>query len=300
MEKVAVLLSAYNGEQYIRGQIDSILAQEQIETELYVRDDGSTDGTRRILEEYRKKGMLTWYTGENKKAALSFMDLIRTVQTEAKYIALSDQDDIWLKDKLKTAVDRLKEMPEDRPALYYGNTKLVDQELKEIGQEPITYVSSTMKQSVISSGCTGCTLCMNRALFELVRQRPMKFEMIHDMWIHKLCIAAGGSTYFDREAHILYRQHGSNVIGGQSSFSKRMKRHARTAFKNRCYRSLCCNALYETYGDCMPDENKAVCELVKNYHRGLNRFRIVFDRGYRLGDRRLDLIFIVSVLLGVF
>ena len=300
MEKVAVLLSSYNGEQFIREQIESILAQEDVDIELYVRDDGSSDSTTEILEEYQKQERLNWYTGDNLKPAQSFMNLIRTVQTKAKYIALSDQDDYWLPDKLRTAIGILKNYPENKPALYYGNTKMVDQNLKEIKQEPVTYVSKTMKQSVISSGCTGCTLCMNRSLFDLLRLQPMRFTMIHDMWIHKLCIAIGGELYFDYEPHILYRQHGSNQIGGQSFLLKRIKRHFNTAFKNQCFRSHCCNALYRAYGDMMPEENRKVCELVLNYHKGLNRFRIAFDRGYRLGDKRLDLIFIVSVLLGVF
>ena len=300
MIKVAVLLSAYNGERFIREQIDSILAQEGVQVELVVRDDGSTDGTHEILDEYRDRKQLTWYTGENLRAARSFMHLLQHAETDAEYIALSDQDDVWLKDKLATAVRELQAMPSEKPAMYYGETKLVDKDLKDLPQSPATFVSRTMKQSVISSGCTGCTLCMNRKLFELLRLKPMGLTMIHDMWIHKLCVAAGGETRFDPEPHILYRQHGGNVIGGQSTLTGRIRRHFHTAFGNRCYRSRCCNALYEAYGEYMPEENKKICELVKNYHKGLNRFRIIFDRGYRLGDRRLDLIFVTAVLLGVF
>ena len=120
------------------------------------------------------------------------------------------------------------------------------------------------------------------------------------MWIHKLCAAVNGRLVFDPEPHILYRQHGGNVIGGQSTLLHRMKRHFHTAFGNRCYRSRCCNALYEAYGDFMPEENRKVCRLVRDYHKGLNRFRLAFGRGYRLGDRRIDLIFVTAVLLGVF
>lgn len=300
MDKVAVLMSTYNGEQFIREQIDSILKQEDVAVELFVRDDGSTDHTQEILEEYSRKQLLTWYTGENLRAAKSFMDIIGSVHTDAPYIALSDQDDVWLPDKLKIAVRILKDFPEREPAMYYGNTKLVDRDLQPMAQPPVTYVSATMKQSVISSGCTGCTLCMNRSLFELVRLKPMKFEMIHDMWIHKICVAVGGNLYYDREPHILYRQHGGNVIGGSSTFSKRMKRHFHTWGSRRCLRSRRSNALYEAYGDKMPEENRRICELVLHYHKGLNRFRMAFDSGFRLGDKRLDLLFVFAVLLGVF
>ena len=195
MTKVAVLLSAFNGSHFIREQIDSILNQKDVETELIVRDDGSTDNTREILEEYKQAGKLTWYTGKNLKAAGSFMDLIHSVVTDAEFIALSDQDDVWLPDKLYVAVTQLRRMSADKPALYYGKTCLVDRDLKEMEQESVTFVSSTMKQSVISSGCTGCTICMNRPLFELLRQKQMGLTMIHDMWIHKICVAVGGELF---------------------------------------------------------------------------------------------------------
>ena len=77
--KIVVLLSSYNGEKFIKEQIDSILNQDitkEMELQLLVRDDGSKDGTHEILNEYQEKGMLTWYTGENLRPAKSFWELI--------------------------------------------------------------------------------------------------------------------------------------------------------------------------------------------------------------------------------
>lgn len=300
MTKVAVLMSTYNGQQFIREQIESIFAQENVTVELFVRDDGSSDDTTKILEEYGKENKLHWYTGKNLRAAKSFMDLIEKTETEADYIALSDQDDVWMKDKLGCAVSELEKCNSSKPAMYYSNTLLVDRDLNVLKQPKVTYVSNTMKKSVISSGCTGCTLCMNRKLFEIVKAHHMEFEMIHDMWIHKICLAVDGQVIYDYNPHILYRQHGNNVIGGESSLLKRIKRHYNTLFSRQCYRSSCSNALYDTYKDYMQNQNKEICEQILHYHEGLNRFRIIFDSDYRLGDKRLDLLFIISVLLGVF
>ena len=98
MEKVIVLMSTYNGEKYIKQQVDSILNQENVSVELVVRDDGSNDNTISILKEYEKAGKLIWYTGDNKGAAYSFFDLMEYAKNRYDdycYFALSDQDDIW-------------------------------------------------------------------------------------------------------------------------------------------------------------------------------------------------------------
>lgn len=76
MKTVTVLLSAYNGEQYLEEQLESIINQKNCIVKIIVRDDGSSDSTCKILEQYEKQGSLTWYTGKNLGPAGSFYDLI--------------------------------------------------------------------------------------------------------------------------------------------------------------------------------------------------------------------------------
>ena len=76
-KKVCVLLSTYNGERYLEEQLDSLLEQIQVDVQIFVRDDGSTDGTHKILSTYAQNGLLTWYEGKNVGPADSFMDLVR-------------------------------------------------------------------------------------------------------------------------------------------------------------------------------------------------------------------------------
>lgn len=300
MENVTVLMSTYNGEKYIEQQIESILKQKDVNVFLYVRDDGSSDATKSILDRYQSEGKLKWYTGKNLKSSKSFMDLIYSVPLDSEFYALSDQDDFWLEDKLSVAIKKIKSYPKDEPCLYYGKTLLVDENLKRIEQYPTSYVAKTMRQAIISSGCTGCTACFNRKLIDYLRVGKFNFDLMHDNWIHKVCSALGGNLYYDEQPHMLYRQHGNNVIGGQSSAWKRLKRHVNTAVKNKCYRSNSIISLYKAYKEYMPIENRCACEEILNYHKGLNRLKIVFDNRYRLGDKRLDCIFIGAVLLGVF
>ena len=137
MEKVCVLMSTYNGEKYLKEQIESILNQENIEVDILIRDDGSTDNTLNILENYTQKYKnIRYYTGENLRSAKSFMNLLFTVK-EYDYYAFSDQDDVWKKNKLYTAVSKLKEGYD----LYGGKKSIVDSELNILNIEDEVPVS---------------------------------------------------------------------------------------------------------------------------------------------------------------
>ena len=119
MKRVNVLLSSYNGEAFIEEQLQSVAAQEGVTTNIIVRDDGSTDGTRDILDRWQESGKLTWYGGDNIGWSDSFMHLL-VHAPEADYYAFCDQDDIWMPDKLKVAVEHLERHP-DTPTLYCSN-----------------------------------------------------------------------------------------------------------------------------------------------------------------------------------
>ena len=298
--KVIVLMSTYNGEKYIREQLDSILAQKGVDVSIFVRDDGSKDATHDILDEYQEAGKLVWYTGKNLRSAKSFMDLVYTAK-EADYYAFCDQDDYWLPEKLKVAVEHLEIFEKTKPALYYSRYKMVDQDLNPLPDSADTpYISLTMKQAVVNSNCTGCTVVFNKCLLDYMKSNKAEFQIMHDNWIHKVCVALDGNVYFDKHAYILYRQHGNNVIGGSTSMRKRLKRHIDTALRTPCYRSDSIATLYDEYREYMPDENRKVCALIKDYKKGFNRFKIIFDKNYKTGNRSVDILFKLDVLLGVF
>ena len=126
MRNILVLMSTYNGEKYLKEQIDSILAQKNVEVTIRVRDDGSTDGTIRILEEYQKCGKLNWYSSTNMGPAKSFLDLVYNAPLKYDYYAFCDQDDYWKEDKLYKAIERLEHF-DDKPALYHCELEIVDE-----------------------------------------------------------------------------------------------------------------------------------------------------------------------------
>lgn len=215
--KIAVLMSTYNGENYIKEQIDSILAQTgDFTLELWVRDDGSRDGTVDILARYAEAGKLRWYTGENRKPAHSFMDLLLSCP-EYDYYAFADQDDVWQPDKLASGISQLK--AQEGPALYCANAQLVDRHLDSLGRCVYKQPPRLDLHTLSCAGdLLGCTMVFNAPLAQLLQSCPMPGAMVmHDFYLALVCLLAGGNILFDQTPRMLYRQHGANVVGASHS-----------------------------------------------------------------------------------
>jgi len=111
MNRILVLMSTYNGEKYLKNQLNTIYEQKNVDVMLFVRDDSSKDSTLQILEEYRKVyGKMIIFKRENIGSARSFYKLVEEAAlTDYDYFAFSDQDDIWHPKKLEYAIQKLKE-----------------------------------------------------------------------------------------------------------------------------------------------------------------------------------------------
>ncbi len=215
--RAAILLSAYNGESYIREQIESILAQQcDIPFDLWVRDDGSTDSTCQILQQYADAGKLFWYTGENLKPAKSFLDLVKHCP-DYDFYAFADQDDHWYPEKLQCGITPLIGCA--GPALSCANARLVDAQLNSLGRNVYLRTPQCDFYSLVCCGnIMGCTMTFNRELALYVQQYPIPESLImHDSLLTILCTLYDGTICFDENAHMDYRQHGNNVVGAQWS-----------------------------------------------------------------------------------
>ena len=178
--RLAVLLSSYNGEKFIARQLDSILSQQgEFALELIVRDDGSTDATCAILQEYADAGKLRWYTGENLKPAKSFLHLLQNAPGY-DYYAFCDQDDYWHPGKLCAALDTIKHCT--GPAIACANARLVDGELNPLGRNVYKRPPRTDFYSLlVGSNIIGCTMVFNQAAARLVQEKPLPEEIfMHD------------------------------------------------------------------------------------------------------------------------
>ena len=214
MKKVAVLMSTYNGGQYLREQIESVLTQEgDFELNIFVRDDGSSDTTCDILQEYQNKNKLIWYQGKNVGPANSFMDLIYYCG-EYDFYVFADQDDVWDKNKINTAITKIENI--ETPALYFGNAKLVDKDLNDIKG----YVynngapNTNLYTLVCAGGLLGCTMVLNKVLVDKIKNKQSASQVImHDYYVAIVCVGLGGKIIYDDNSYMKYRQHGNNVVG---------------------------------------------------------------------------------------
>ncbi len=298
MKKVAVLMSTYNGEAYLEQQIDSVLVQEGVEVSLLVRDDSSTDGTQIILDKYQKTGTLMWYTGENLKPAKSFLNLLNNAP-DADYYAFCDQDDVWLADKLIRAIACMDSANGEVPQLYYGKPRLVNGDLEPL--ESPRSASETTKGfggAVISGNATGCTMVINDSLKRLVCGKMPEFLSMHDAWVFAVCVSMGGKWYFDKDVHILYRQHGNNVIGISISRKKVFLQHMKSLHTKSCVRSRTIASLYKIYGEQMPKEHAIICEQIVNYKKNiLACLKLFFNKDVKTGYFYRDFMFRIALLL---
>lgn len=221
-------MATYNGERYLREQLDSIFLQKDVNVSILVRDDGSKDGTLQILDEYKNKYQLDWYNGPHLNVAKGYLELIKkAAKSNYDYIAFSDQDDVWDHDKLKIAIDCLEKFDNELPALYYCGQRLVDQDLNYISTHNLNS-ERDLKTRFLLSDFAGCTGVFNRTLAKKVAEYEPSYILMHDTWVLKICLALGGNVYVDTESHMNYRQHSNNTLGlrrGLSGYVKQVKQY---------------------------------------------------------------------------
>ncbi len=226
-----VLLATYNGERYLRAQIDSILTQTYREVRVLARDDGSSDGTAAILAEYAQRwpARFEMVVGETPTGSArgNFLRLMELALAEAAvdYVAFADQDDVWLAEKLAVEMAVMHGLEQKRgatqPLLVFSDAQVVDAELAMLNPslwaqqfaDPvwIERLQRILSQNVVA----GCTALINRPLAELAVRMPQEAVM-HDWWIALLACAFGGAAWV-RKPTVQYRQHERNVVGAEAA-----------------------------------------------------------------------------------
>lgn len=301
MDTIQILMSTYNGVNYIDEQIESIRNQKNVNVKILVRDDGSNDGTKEKLDIWAEKGALQWYTNSNLGAAKSFMNLIYNAP-EANYYAFCDQDDVWKDNKLYEAIKKIKKYSSDVPVLYSSPTILVDKELNLMKNEPEDKnYSSTFEASLVCSNTSGCTMVFNRCLLEKIQQFKPEFIMMHDGWIHKVCLFLDGVAIRDTESYILYRQHGNNVIGGEKSVFKNWKRRVNSIKKNSCCRSRQLKELYNGYSNIASEEKRNLLYNIAFYKDiPFGKLKLVLNSKIKTQNYKINFYYVMAILLGVF
>lgn len=222
-DSIDILLAAYNGEKYIGRQIQSILDQTYQKFRIIVRDDGSKDKTLDIIQEFIQKNpskIILTSSGSNLGAIGNFSALM--AHSQANYIMFSDQDDVWLEDKVAKTFSKMKEMEKKygkMPLLVHTDLKVADENLNLLDSSFWHYTklypknSQVLNKILVQNVVTGCTMLFNRPLLELALPIPLD-SIMHDWWIALTASAFGKIAYIESPT-ILYRQHGKNTLGAK-------------------------------------------------------------------------------------
>ncbi|PIO78239.1 glycosyltransferase [Streptococcus parauberis] len=216
VKRIAVAMSTYNGEKYLTEQIESVLSQSNVDITLFIRDDMSSDKTKILLETFRNKVIIIDNQKTNLGVGNSFMDLLYAIGSDFDYYAFCDQDDVWLSNKVESAVEVLTGL--SGPQLYCSNQTVVNEQLKPIRTRHNYKINTSYLQIVNNNKITGCTMLWNQELQKILIEpshRPKKELLqnrIHDVWV-SLVASLVGQIHYDTNSYILYRQHENNVVG---------------------------------------------------------------------------------------
>ncbi|MFT4104686.1 MAG: glycosyltransferase family 2 protein [Lacrimispora sp.] len=226
---VSVLLASYNGEKYIREQMDSILNQTFPDLNVVVSDDLSTDKTPAIIREYEEQYPDRVKSLKNEErsggAQNNFFRLLSAVSDE--YIMLCDQDDVWTADKVEITLREMKRLEadygKDMPLLVHSDLSVVDENGRILHKSMAEYQKiavddNRLSHYLVENNITGNTVMINRAFLPFLVHRPEEC-MMHDWWLGLLTSCFGKISYINQPL-VLYRQHGSNQLGSQSGMEQ--------------------------------------------------------------------------------
>ena len=226
MPKITILLSTYNGEKYLKEQLDSLFIQTYKNIEIIVRDDGSSDKTLEMLKFYDIKLL---FSDGNIGIKKSFETLLLYAyeNSDAEYFMFCDQDDVWKNDKIEKTLEEMKRLEKfygnNIPLLVHTDLEVVDENLKIISSsmwkyEYILPQYNTFNRLLIQNTITGCTMMINRELAKKSLDIPEE-AIMHDWWIGLIASCFGKISYLE-ESTIKYRQHGKNTIGTEGKKNK--------------------------------------------------------------------------------
>lgn len=306
IHRIAVLMSTYNGEKYIKCQIDSILNQDlDNNLKLIIRDDGSSDGTVDIIKAYQDE-RIELHCGKNIGINRSFFELIQLAnhQTEEySFFSFSDQDDQWDSDKLRIAINCISaEKENSKPLLYCSASLHVDENLNPTEPKNKRIIKPLLLyNTIIQTVVPGHTYVFNRNLLNILSASyDIDRVNLYDSFILNIANICGKVIY-DPNRHTNYRQHSGNACGFTENFLKwgyqRLRRHFNGETK-RYARQI--EYIYELFHDSIPAEEK--CEIqsfLASRNTFISRARyIIKSKFYRQKEWQTYLFRIIYLLGG--
>ncbi len=274
MDKILVVMSTYNGEQYAEEQIESIVGQRDVEVDLLIRDDGSVDHTCQVIEQCMERySNIHLIRGENVGYRSSFFDTLVAAHGKSyDYYAFSDQDDVWEPKKLARAVYALNRRNK-KIMLYASALCVVDENLNFMYNNTFERLRIGYGSALTRQRLPGCTMVFSPGLLELCR----KFKIMpdtpkllgHDGIVYCVCLLCGGDVIYDKKSYINYRRH-------SDAFSRQGKSFWLKAESVLNIFTSCKNARYsltkefsDVYRDDISEQMKKTVDKVLNYKKSV-------------------------------
>ncbi len=265
------MLAVFDGEKYLKEQLESILNQTVKNIKIIIRDDGSRDSSTQIIDDYCNKypQIISKLDGvPTGSAKQNFAELLKSCDSD--YIMFCDQDDVWLPEKIEKTLAAMKaaECGGETPVLVHTDLKVVDQSLNVISPSFFTFQKLiqddiTLSKLLVQNYVTGCTVMINRALREKCGLIPNECIM-HDWWLALVAVLFGKLICIN-EPTMLYRQHADNQVGAKASygiaFIKRKLATLDTVRQNYNATYAQAKALLDSYGDLLNEDAKKIIDI---------------------------------------
>ncbi|MBE6073075.1 MAG: glycosyltransferase [Selenomonas ruminantium] len=301
MVKVIVLMSTYNGEKYLKEQIESILRQTEYDIRLCIHDDGSIDRTVEIIKEYTSLDNRVFFMGSKHKGYPNcFFDMVFD-SDDAEYYAFSDQDDVWDEKKIEKAIMQLEDKSE--PTLYACNKEIVDKDLNTVRWGEYTAPKRLGDVLLKYNNISGCTMVFNYAFKQLFMRHMPKYAPYHDAYLLRLAYLLGIFIY-DENKYMKYRQHENNVIGAEYIGGRLVfEKLKRLDFSLNKYRNtnikLYAKDIYDGYRDLLSASTEGLIHNIMNASNFKNRVNLLTNCRVSFSPISLYVVIKMRIILGL-
>ena len=255
-KKIDVLMATYNGEKYLAEQLDSIINQTYHNWNLLIRDDNSTDRTLEIIQDYQKKDNRIKLLKDNKGnlgIVKNFEELLKN--SESEFIMFSDQDDIWIENKLDMYLKMIEKI-KNKGFMIHSDAILFDKNKSNILKD--TFISKKainkgLENVFFNYFVQGATILISKEIKNFILPFP-KEAYLHDRYIHLI-----SELFFERvfinQALIYYRQHDNNQIGAKNTLKTLLSKRY---FDKQDYQLI--KAIYDKYNNLLTTDKKKLIE----------------------------------------
>ncbi len=281
-KKIDILMATYNGEKYLVEQLDSIINQTYHNWNLLIRDDNSTDKTLEIIQNYHKKDKRIKILKDNKGnlgIVRNFEELLKS--SESEFIMFSDQDDIWVENKLDMYLKMIEKI-KNKGFMIHSDAILFDKNKSNILKD--TFISKKainrgLENVFFNYFVQGATILISKEIKNFILPFP-KEVYLHDRYIHLI-----SELFFERifvnKALIYYRQHGDNQIGAKNTIRELLSKRY---FDERDRQLI--KVIYNKYGSLLTEDKK---KLIEEYFKITDIEKNRFNRFLNLKKSKINI-----------